>query len=70
MDEGDGAGLEPELFLPLGTDMIDRVKRVQAYLFHGLERFGHITNNVDIDKKYVTYAFIIQLDLPFFNIRQ
>ena len=48
--EGAGAGCEAERFLPLGTDMTVRVKTVQDYLAHGLEVFGHITNNVGIDK--------------------
>ena len=50
LGEGGGAGHGAERFLPLGTDMTARVKKVQAYLAHGLEVFGHITNNVSIDK--------------------
>ncbi|KAK3172009.1 hypothetical protein OEA41_004093 [Lepraria neglecta] len=48
--EGAGAGREAERFLPLGTDMTARVKMVQEYLAHGLEVFGDVTNNVNIDK--------------------
>lgn len=48
--EGAGAGHEAERFLPLGTDMTARVKMVQDYLAHGLEVFGDVTNNVNIDK--------------------
>ena len=48
--EGIGAGKEAERFLPLGTDMTARVKMAQEYLAHSLEVFGHVTNNVKLDK--------------------
>ncbi|KAF2202638.1 putative short-chain oxidoreductase [Delitschia confertaspora ATCC 74209] len=49
--EGSGAGKEAERFLPLGSDMIPRIKGVQEYLSHGLEVFGDAyTSNVNIDK--------------------
>jgi hypothetical protein len=49
--EGAGAGREAERFLPLGTNMTARVVEVvQEYLAHGLEVFGDVTNNVNIDK--------------------
>jgi hypothetical protein len=49
--EGAGAGREAERFLPLGTNMTARVvELVQEYLAHGLEVFGDVTNNVNIDK--------------------
>lgn len=48
--EGAGAGREAERFLALGSDMTARVKMVQDYLAHGLETFGDVTNNVNIDK--------------------
>lgn len=48
--EGAGAGREAERFLPLGSDMTARVKSVQEYRAHGLEVFGDVTNNVNIEK--------------------
>lgn len=48
--EGAGIGREAERFLPLGSDMTARVKSVQEYLAHGLEAFGNVTDNVQIDK--------------------
>ncbi|KZF26530.1 NAD(P)-binding protein [Xylona heveae TC161] len=48
--EGVGAGYEAERFLPLGSDMTPRVKQVQQYLAHGLEVFGHVTDNVNLDR--------------------
>ncbi|KAI4090941.1 MAG: hypothetical protein LQ344_004469 [Seirophora lacunosa] len=48
--EGAGAGHEAETFLPLGSDMTARVKGVQDALVHSLDVFGHVTNNVNVDK--------------------
>lgn len=48
--EGAGAGRDAEQFLPLGTDMTLRVKKVQEYLAHGLDVFEDVTNIVNIDK--------------------
>ena len=48
--EGRGAGHESEQFLPMGSDMTVRVKGVQDSLGHALEVFGHITNDVNLDK--------------------
>ena len=49
LGEGAGAGCEAERFLPLGSDMITRVKMVQDYLAHGLEVFGAVANNVNVE---------------------
>ncbi len=48
--EGVGAGKEAERFLPLGTDMTQRVQMVQDYLKNGIEAFKDVTNNVNIDQ--------------------
>ncbi|KAF7560172.1 hypothetical protein G7046_g3970 [Stylonectria norvegica] len=48
--EGVGVGKENEIFLPLGPDMINRVKGVQKYLAHSVEVFGDISENLTIDK--------------------
>lgn len=48
--EGAGFGREAERFLPLGSDMTARVKTLQEYLAQGLEVFGNVTENVQIDK--------------------
>lgn len=48
--EGVGVGLEAEKFLPLGTDMTDRVKLVRDSLDHALRVFGHVTDHVGIEK--------------------
>lgn len=48
--EGVGAGREAERFLPMGSDVAPRVRRVQEYLAHGLEVFGDVANNVNMDK--------------------
>ncbi|KAI0389473.1 NAD(P)-binding protein [Xylariaceae sp. FL0594] len=48
--EGFGAGNESERFLPLGADMTARMTLVQDQLAHAKEVFGHVTNNVSVDK--------------------
>ena len=48
--EGRGSGHEAERFLPLGTDATARMKGVQEYYAHAMEVFGHITNDVGVDK--------------------
>jgi hypothetical protein len=48
--EGAGAGCEAETFLPLGSDMTVRVKKVHDDLAHALEVFGEVTSNVNVDK--------------------
>ena len=47
--EGIGAGREAERLLPLGTDMVARVKAVRESLEHALEVFEHVANNVGVD---------------------
>jgi len=51
--EGVGAGREAEKFLPLGTDMTVRVKATEAYLAHGLEIFGALTNESNMQSRIV-----------------
>ena len=48
--EGVGTGKEGERSLPLGRDMTERIRGVQAYLARALEVWGEVTNNVNIDK--------------------
>lgn len=48
--EGAGVGHEAERFLPLGSDMTVRIKRVQDYLGHALEVFGNVTNGVNLER--------------------
>lgn len=48
--EGAGVGMESERFLPLGPDMTIRVKTVQNSLAHSLDVFGHVTDQVALDK--------------------
>lgn len=48
--KGVGAGKQAERFLPLGTDMIARVRDVQQYLGHALEVFEDVVGNVGLDK--------------------
>lgn len=45
-----GAGLEAERYLPLGSDMVTRVKEVRDYLQHSLDVFEDVGNSVGIDK--------------------
>ncbi|KAJ5305989.1 hypothetical protein PENANT_c015G00139 [Penicillium antarcticum] len=47
--EGVGEAHEAEKLLPLGSDMIPRLKGVQDQLCHALEVFGSVANIVDID---------------------
>ena len=49
--EGVGKGRENERFLPLGRDIIARVKSIGEQMDHALEVFGDICNNVYIDGK-------------------
>jgi NAD(P)-dependent dehydrogenase (short-subunit alcohol dehydrogenase family) len=44
--EGVGAGRESERLLPLGRDLVARLKGVQEYYAHALEVFGDVCNNV------------------------
>ncbi|KAL4975943.1 hypothetical protein BDW66DRAFT_151479 [Aspergillus desertorum] len=49
--EGVGEGRRAEKLLPLGSDMIPRLKGVQDYVGHALEVFGAVANDVDVDKE-------------------
>ncbi|KAH9903818.1 hypothetical protein F4778DRAFT_770796 [Xylariomycetidae sp. FL2044] len=48
--EGAGVGRGSENFLPLGTDMVTRVKTVQNYLQHSLDVFETVAVSVAIEK--------------------
>ena len=50
MGEGVGKGHEGERFLPLGRDMVPKIKQVQGWLAQSLEVFGDVCNNVYADK--------------------
>ncbi|KAL8709925.1 MAG: hypothetical protein Q9220_005375 [cf. Caloplaca sp. 1 TL-2023] len=48
--DGAGAGRGAERLLPLGSDMVVRVKGLSESLIHSLEVFGKVTDNVSISK--------------------
>ncbi len=50
MGEGVGKGREGERFLPLGRDLATRVEQVGDFLAHSMDVFGHICNNVFVEK--------------------
>jgi hypothetical protein len=48
--EGVGKGKEAERYLPLGRDLVVRMKEVKDQLSHSLEVFEDVASNVFIEK--------------------
>jgi NAD(P)-dependent dehydrogenase (short-subunit alcohol dehydrogenase family) len=49
VSEGVGAGREAERFLPLGKDLVARIKQIQDGYTHTLEVFEDVASNVNRD---------------------